>query len=66
LAIVGQQPFSYLGGGDWDFHCARKFFSEPSSVKILLSHEKESKKKIFIPSVVGFIRNIFFQLQSKI
>jgi hypothetical protein len=43
LILVRQQPFSY-SGGDWDFHCARKKISEPSSVKIFFSHEKEIKQ----------------------
>jgi hypothetical protein len=41
--ILRHQPCSYLGGGSGIFHCARKFFSEPSSVKFFFSHEKESK-----------------------
>jgi hypothetical protein len=41
--IRRHQPCSYLGGGSEIFHCARKFFSEPSSVKIFFSQEKESK-----------------------
>ena len=37
-----QQPFSYLGGGGIFIVLVKKI-SEPSSVKIYFSHEKESK-----------------------
>ena len=52
---VKATTISYLGGA-FDFHCARKHFSEPSSVKIFFSHEKESKN-VF---PIMWNRNTFF------
>jgi hypothetical protein len=59
--LMGNNHFLIWGG--LRFSGARKKISEPSSVKILFSHEKESKtifsyhveQKYIFPSVVGFI-----------
>ena len=57
-SIIDKGNTHFLIRGAWDFHSARKkHFSEPSSVKIFFSHEKESKT-FFSYHVKAFFKSL--------